>query len=33
MTAMRWGLIGATIIGREWMIRAIRDAGGTITSV
>lgn len=30
---VRWGLIGATIIGREWMIAAIRQAGGEIVAV
>jgi 1,5-anhydro-D-fructose reductase (1,5-anhydro-D-mannitol-forming) len=35
MTASRtrWGLIGATTIGREWMVDAIRTAGGDIASV
>ena len=33
MTAVRWGLVGATTIGREWMIGAIREAGGEIVSV
>jgi 1,5-anhydro-D-fructose reductase (1,5-anhydro-D-mannitol-forming) len=33
MATIRWGLIGATTIAREWMIRAIRDAGGEIASV
>ena len=33
MTAIRWGLIGATVIGREWMIGAIREAGGEIVAV
>ena len=27
---MRWGLIGATTISREWMAAAIRAAGGEI---
>ncbi|MGD0473125.1 MAG: Gfo/Idh/MocA family oxidoreductase [Candidatus Velthaea sp.] len=31
--ALRWGLVGATTIGREWMIPAIRAAGGDIVSV
>jgi len=31
--AIRWGLIGATVIGREWMINAIREAGGEIAAV
>jgi hypothetical protein len=26
MPSVRWGLIGATAIGREWMIAAIRAA-------
>jgi 1,5-anhydro-D-fructose reductase (1,5-anhydro-D-mannitol-forming) len=29
MAKVRWGLIGATVIDREWMIDAIRQAGGT----
>lgn len=33
MPTVRWGLIGATIIGREWMIDAIREAGGDIVAV
>lgn len=33
MPAVRWGLIGATTIAREWMIEAIREAGGEIVSV
>jgi len=33
MTGLRWGLIGTTTIGREWMIEAIRAAGGDIVSV
>ena len=33
MAAVKWGLIGATVIGREWMIAAIRDAGGDIVAV
>ena len=32
-TALRWGLIGATTIAREWMIGAIRAEGGDIVSV
>lgn len=28
MGSVRWGLIGATTIGREWVIDAIRQAGG-----
>ena len=30
---IRWGLIGAATIGREWMIGAIREAGGEIAAV
>jgi 1,5-anhydro-D-fructose reductase (1,5-anhydro-D-mannitol-forming) len=30
---VRWGLIGATTISREWMIAAIRANGGEITGV
>ena len=33
MAKVRWGLIGATVIGREWMIAAIREAGGEIVVV
>jgi 1,5-anhydro-D-fructose reductase (1,5-anhydro-D-mannitol-forming) len=33
MAGLRWGLIGATTIGREWMVNAIRAAGGDIVSV
>ena len=33
MAAVRWGVIGATVIGREWMIPAIREAGGDIVAV
>jgi 1,5-anhydro-D-fructose reductase (1,5-anhydro-D-mannitol-forming) len=33
MPAIRWGLIGASVIGREWMIGAIREAGGEIVAV
>src|SRR5579871_728837 len=33
MAKIRWGLIGATVIGREWMIAAIREAGGDIVAV
>jgi 1,5-anhydro-D-fructose reductase (1,5-anhydro-D-mannitol-forming) len=29
----RWGLVGATTISREWMIAAIRAAGGEIAGV
>lgn len=31
--AVRWGIVGATTVGREWMIGAIREAGGEIVSV
>ena len=33
MKSLRWGLIGASTIGREWVIDAIRQTGGEITSV
>ena len=33
MAKIRWGLIGATAIGREWLIAAIREAGGEIVAV
>jgi 1,5-anhydro-D-fructose reductase (1,5-anhydro-D-mannitol-forming) len=33
MQTIRWGLVGATVIGREWMVDAIRQAGGTINAV
>ncbi len=33
MGAMRWGLIGATTISKEWMIDAIRANGGEIMRV
>jgi 1,5-anhydro-D-fructose reductase (1,5-anhydro-D-mannitol-forming) len=33
MPKIRWGFIGATVIGREWMVDAIRRAGGEIVSV
>jgi 1,5-anhydro-D-fructose reductase (1,5-anhydro-D-mannitol-forming) len=33
MAAIRWGLIGATTIGKEWVIGAIRQAGGEVTSI
>ena len=33
MAKVRWGLIGATVIGREWMIDAIRQAGGDIVAI
>jgi 1,5-anhydro-D-fructose reductase (1,5-anhydro-D-mannitol-forming) len=32
-TPLRWGLIGATTISREWMIDAIRAEGGDIVAV
>ncbi|MGO8833034.1 MAG: Gfo/Idh/MocA family protein [Roseiarcus sp.] len=31
--ALRWGLVGATTIAREWMIAAIRAEGGQIVGV
>ena len=33
MNRVRWGLVGATVIGREWMIAAIRAVGGEIVAV
>lgn len=30
---IRWGLVGATFIARDWMIPALRKTGGTVTSV
>ncbi len=33
MKNLRWGLVGASTIGREWVIDAIRQAGGEIASV
>ena len=33
MAKVRWGLIGATVIGREWMTDAIRQAGGDVVAV
>ena len=33
MRAIRWGLVGATVIGREWMVDAIRQAGGEVASI
>lgn len=33
MAGLRWGLLGATTIAREWMIAAIRGAGDEIVSV
>jgi 1,5-anhydro-D-fructose reductase (1,5-anhydro-D-mannitol-forming) len=33
MSSVRWGLIGASTIAREWMIDAIRAAGGEVVAV
>jgi 1,5-anhydro-D-fructose reductase (1,5-anhydro-D-mannitol-forming) len=33
MSGLRWGLIGASTIAREWMIEAIRGAGGEVVAV
>jgi 1,5-anhydro-D-fructose reductase (1,5-anhydro-D-mannitol-forming) len=33
LSSLRWGLIGASTIAREWMIRAIRGAGGEVVAV
>ena len=33
MTGIRWGLIGATFIARDWMIPAIRITGGEIVAI
>jgi 1,5-anhydro-D-fructose reductase (1,5-anhydro-D-mannitol-forming) len=33
MSEVRWGLIGASTIGHEWMIDAIRTGGGEIAAV
>jgi 1,5-anhydro-D-fructose reductase (1,5-anhydro-D-mannitol-forming) len=33
MSNIRWGLIGATFIARDWMIPAFRNTGGTVASV
>lgn len=33
MAQLRWGLIGASTIAREWMIGAIRSNGGEVASV
>jgi 1,5-anhydro-D-fructose reductase (1,5-anhydro-D-mannitol-forming) len=33
MAGIRWGLIGATFIARDWMIPAFRKTGGEIVSV
>jgi 1,5-anhydro-D-fructose reductase (1,5-anhydro-D-mannitol-forming) len=32
-TTLRWGLVGASTIAREWMIDAIRSTGGDVVSV
>ncbi len=32
-TPLRWGIIGATTIAREWMIGAIREAGDEVVAV
>ncbi len=31
--SIRWGIVGATTIAKEWMIGAIREAGGTVIAV
>jgi 1,5-anhydro-D-fructose reductase (1,5-anhydro-D-mannitol-forming) len=33
LDTIRWGIIGATTIAKEWMIDAIREAGGQVASV
>jgi 1,5-anhydro-D-fructose reductase (1,5-anhydro-D-mannitol-forming) len=33
MSGLRWGLIGASTIAREWMIEAIREADGEVVAV
>lgn len=33
MKNLRWGLVGASTIGREWVINAIRQTGGEIACV
>src|SRR4051794_35001001 len=33
MNSVRWGLIGASNIAREWVIDAIRAAGGEVVAV
>jgi len=33
MTSIRWGLIGASNIARQYVINAIRENGGTVSSV
>jgi 1,5-anhydro-D-fructose reductase (1,5-anhydro-D-mannitol-forming) len=30
---LRWGIVGATTIAKEWMIGAIRESGGEVVSV
>lgn len=30
---VRWGIVGATTIGREWMVSAIRESGGSVAAV
>ncbi|MDQ0474807.1 Gfo/Idh/MocA family protein [Labrys wisconsinensis] len=30
---IRWGVVGATTIGREWMIGAMREAGGEVVAL
>jgi 1,5-anhydro-D-fructose reductase (1,5-anhydro-D-mannitol-forming) len=32
-TGLRWGIVGATTIAKEWMIGAIREAGGEVVGV
>src|SRR5829696_8171656 len=31
--SVRWGIIGATTIAKEWMIDAVRQAGGEVAAV
>jgi 1,5-anhydro-D-fructose reductase (1,5-anhydro-D-mannitol-forming) len=33
LSGLRWGLIGASTIAREWMVEAIRIAGGKVVAV
>ena len=33
MKNIRWGLVGASTIGREWVINAIRQTGGEIANI
>jgi len=33
MTKLRWGLIGASTIAKQWMIAAIRENGGEVVAV